>query len=376
MAHAYTPGLQVTQETVVRKDRLLPIAGEVLVAKGDRVDADTVVARTELPSDVATVNVVNLLGITPEEIEQYMLKKEGDLIEEGDVIAENKPLFGLKILKTEVKSPIKGRVENISNVTGQILLRKPPRHIELDAYVQGAVVDVHEGAGVTVETVASYIQGIFGIGGERKGELVVVVDGPEQPLTPDLIREEHQGKIVVGGSLVEWPALKKATEVGIRGVIGGGFQSRFIKEWLGYEIGVAITGDEEVKTTLILTEGFGRISMARRTFDLLKASEGKLASISGRTQIRAGVMRPEVIIPLGRDKMQAGAISGFEGGVKKGDEVRIIREPYFGRLGRVKALTPQPVVVESEAKVRVMEVDLDGGETVTVPRANVELIES
>jgi len=131
-----------------------------------------------------------------------------------------------------------------------------------------------------------------------------------------------------------------------------------------------------VATTLILTEGFGQISMARRTFNLLSASAGKQASISGRTQIRAGVMRPEVIIPIHREAGAAAQDQEVEGGVKAGDEVRIIREPYFGQLGRVKELTPQPVRIETEASVRVMTIELPGGEVVTVPRANVELIEA
>ena len=34
MAHAYTPGLKVVETALVRKQRRLPLAGEVLVEKG------------------------------------------------------------------------------------------------------------------------------------------------------------------------------------------------------------------------------------------------------------------------------------------------------------------------------------------------------
>ena len=51
MAHAYTPGLVVSERTLVTKRRLLPIRGDVLVARGSRVDARQVVARTELPGN-------------------------------------------------------------------------------------------------------------------------------------------------------------------------------------------------------------------------------------------------------------------------------------------------------------------------------------
>ncbi len=50
--------------------------------------------------------------------------------------------------------------------------------------------------------------------------------------------------------------------------------------------------------TLVITEGFGKMAMAHRTFDLLKSKQGMKASVNGATQIRAGVMRPEVIVPL------------------------------------------------------------------------------
>ena len=73
MAHSYTPGLRVTERATIRKERLLPIAGQVLAKAGARVRAEDVVARAELPGDVATVNVVNLLGIAAGEVPQYML---------------------------------------------------------------------------------------------------------------------------------------------------------------------------------------------------------------------------------------------------------------------------------------------------------------
>ncbi len=75
MAHAYTPGLRVTQHAVVHKERRLPLKGEVVVERGQAVRRAQVVARTELPGEVATLNLVNRLGISPQELAGYMLKK-------------------------------------------------------------------------------------------------------------------------------------------------------------------------------------------------------------------------------------------------------------------------------------------------------------
>ena len=56
--------------------------------------------------------------------------------------------------------------------------------------------------------------------------------------------------------------------------------------------------------------------------------------------------------------------------------MRVIREPNFGKLGHVTALPPELVAMETESKVRVLEVKLDSGEKYMLPRANVEMIES
>jgi hypothetical protein len=57
-----------------------------------------------------------------------------------------------------------------------------------------------------------------------------------------------------------------------------------------------------------------------------------------------------------------------------GTPIRVIREPYFGRLATVTDLPPQLMVVDSGTEVRVLKAKLDSGEEVLVPRANVEII--
>jgi hypothetical protein len=379
MAHAYTPGLRVTYQAEIEKERILPLKGSVEVKKGDRVTADTIVARTELPGSVQIINIVGLLGCNAKEVPDYMVKKEGDRIEKDEVIAETQPLLPfLKFMAIKIKSPIDGTVEKISNITGQVILRQPPEPVVVKAYFEGEVTEVIPDVGVKVRTTASFIQGIFGIGGETGGELVVVVKDESEELLPEHIKPEHKGKVIVGGSYVGMEAVRKGIKYGVMGMISAGLSDRDLRAILGKDLGVAITGHENIGITLVITEGFGRINMAKRTFELLKEREGMRASISGATQIRAGVIRPEIIIPLAKEKMSQDpdAEKTAEDGVMEGNPVRIIREPNFGRLGKVKRLIPELMVMESETKVRVMEVVLDDGTDFIVPRANVEIIES
>jgi hypothetical protein len=57
-----------------------------------------------------------------------------------------------------------------------------------------------------------------------------------------------------------------------------------------------------------------------------------------------------------------------------GSTVRVIREPFFGRLGQVTALPSEPALIETGARVRVLDIALEGGTETTLPRANVELV--
>jgi transcription antitermination factor NusG len=371
MAHAYTPGLKVTPSTRIRKIRRLPLRGQVLVEEGVTVTPETVVARTNIPGDAMTVNVANILGLEGEDIPELMVKKVGDEVKEGDLLAVYSTFFGL--FKSRAFSSVSGTVENISEVTGQVTVRTPPVPVEVHAYVKGKVMEVIPEQGVVVEAEGAFIQGIFGIGGEYQGQLVTVVADPEDLLDGNLIRPEHKGKILVGGSLVTASALKRAAAAGVVGLVAGGIIDQDLVDFLGYDIGVAITGHEEMPFAVIITEGFGRMRMADKTFQLLKSLEGMQASINGATQIRAGVMRPEIIVP--RPTAGAGDERGTSEGLVPGTHIRIIREPFFGELAEVVELPPELVVIETEAKVRILTARLADGTVVTVPRANVEIIE-
>ncbi|MFN8176508.1 MAG: hypothetical protein U0167_01130 [bacterium] len=375
MAHAYTPGLRVTELAQVRKERLLPLRGEVAVGAGDRVAAEQVVARTELPGNVHSVNVANILSVLADEVPSRMIRNEGEPVASGEPIARAATMFGL--FKSVARSPIAGRVESVSSVTGQVLLREPPVPVEVNAYVDGEVVEVRPEEGVVVETHGTLVQGIFGIGGEACGLIEMVAAAPDEVLDPSCLEIAHEGKIVVGGSLVTAEALQRAVMLGVRGVVAGGIDDATIKDFLGYDLGVAITGNEDKAVTLVVTEGFGRIPMAQGTFELLQARARMKASMNGATQIRAGVIRPEVVVPLpGRRAAGGPAAEVVAGGLVPGTRVRIIREPHFGRLGRVAELPSALQRLPTEAAVRVLVVDLEGGSRHVLPRANVEIIES
>jgi len=154
----------------------------------------------------------------------------------------------------------------------------------------------------------------------------------------------------------------------------GGVDYNSLSDLLGYELGVAITGSEEIGTSIIMTEGFGKVAMADKTFELFKKFNNHIASMNGSTQIRAGVIRPEVIIPAIDNQSKIKNLTEEDMIISVGSKVRVIRTPYFGKVGRVLSLPSELMEMESETIVRVAEIKFSDKQRAIIPRANLEMI--
>src|SRR5450830_1855991 len=98
-------------------------------------------------------------------------------------------------------------------------------------------------------------------------------------------------------------------------------------------------------------------------FQTIAAYEGKMVSINGRTQIRAGVIRPEILLPAGEDDSVSTetekTVSVMEE-LQIGDTVRIIREPWFGLVGKITADPEREVVLPSGVQTLIYELSVNG----------------
>lgn len=362
------PSLELSASTTRRYRRELPRSGTVLVKKGDVVESAGIIARTMLPGQLTIVRAAQELGIEPHDLSRFLLVKESDPVEEGVELASYKGFFGLFASRTV--SPCTGTIEFISVQTGNIGIRQPEIERNLHAYLCGTIVEVHETKGATIEAKGAFAQGIFGVGGERWGTLKSIPVKPEEIIRRSNIPDNIVGAVLFGGSAATTGALTLAAERGAIGVICGSIDDESLSAYVGHQIGVAVTGNEDVPLTLIISEGFGHIAINPRLLELLKKYEGHKVSINGATQVRAGAVRPEIMI------FHNDASSGHREDTEAmiGARVRLIRHPFFGQSGTVHAMPVQAEQIETGAVARVMTVALESGEMVTVPRANAELI--
>jgi len=312
------------------------------------------------------------LGCRPRDLEEMMVAKVGDEVKRGEIIAKKGDVAAYYTRSS--KSPISGVITGINYQTGFVTISRPFKEVVIDAYLQGKVAEIIPERGAVVEVPAVRLTGIFGVGRETHGELRVLVDGPGDVLDEDRVTPECEGKIIVGGSMATNEAIKKALDVGVKGVIAGTASYLNVIESLGVKLGVGITGQEDIDATLILMEGFGKLDMRSDIFEILKTLEGRLACINGATQIRAGAIRPEIIVPFPEYDGEFHETEVVYEDIEVGFPVRVINDPYFGERGKIVEIPREPYVIESEAKVPVAVVELEDGRKVTVPRANVEIL--
>ena len=197
---------------------------------------------------------------------------------------------------------------------------------------------------------------------------------PDQVLEAGMITDDCRDKIIIGGSFATNDALSKAIDVGAKGVVTGTANYFNLTQSLGVKLGIGITGQEDIPITVILMEGFGHLNMRKEVWETLAALEGMTASMNGATQIRAGAIRPEIIVSFFGYTGELAKPARYDVDLRKGAEIRIVSEPYFGAVGTVAEIIKEPVMIDTEAKVPVVKVQLEDGKQVMVPRANVEML--
>ncbi len=312
------------------------------------------------------------LGCKPREVPQNMLVEVGQEVKKGAIIAKKgeQSAFFTKA----ARAPISGIVTEVNDKNGYVTISRPFKEVIVDGYVQGKVTEVLPRFGAVIETQGVIINGIFGLGPENHGVLKVMSEDPEENLTEDMITEDLAGKVLVAGGFATNEALEKALEVGVNGVVCATASYLNLVNSLGVKLGVGITGQEDIDMTVILMEGFGRLTMWENAFNAFKQLDGMEVSLNGRTQIRAGAIRPEVVCPFPGYDGPLHDAEKMDEELEIGQRVRIVSDPHFGELGKIVELPHEPMEIETEASVPVARVELrQNSDVVLVPRKNVEV---
>ena len=126
---------RIASTTALRRERLLPVPGEVLVAPGALVEPDDIVARCREAGELHVVDVCRALSVGQERAGRSIRIAAGDMVEAGDVLAQPGGL--LATVRGACRAPVTGHVVSVQN--GLILVEAGAEDMELQAHLRGRV---------------------------------------------------------------------------------------------------------------------------------------------------------------------------------------------------------------------------------------------
>jgi hypothetical protein len=361
---AYIPHTShVTLFATLRRERLLPAPGEIIVDPGHRVEATEVVARAEINEFHRMVDLARVLGVPKDKVAPYMLKQEGDPVKKGEPIASRKVLLGMS--NKLVPSPVDGRLVLFDEGKALLAAVTP---FDLRAGLPGTVVNVIGSQGLVIEMTGALVEGVWGNGQDDFSVLRLLGAEPGEVLPIEQLELGMRGAILAAGTLVDLAELAKLSEVGIRGLI------------LGHVSTEALPALQKAPFPVLVTDGFGAGGFSLPVFNLLKGNSGREVWVNAHPGDRFRGTRPEAIIPLpSPSEPPPPPVEGEA--LSEGKRVRVLRGPDIGRVGTVIGLSDKPMTLPSGIRSCVAAVTLEDEPgartrpTISVAFANLELLE-
>ena len=227
------------------------------------------------------VDVAGPLGIRPRRIRGSLKRREGDFVAAGQTIAADvsKGVF--------VRAPSSGLVKKVDRKAGTVTVQYDVRPVRMRSIVSGEVESVEEGWSASVRWAGQRLTCAIGFGPDSCGVLT--------PVEGNALPQDGSGLVAAFDSTVDARLLEAAASAGYAGVLAPSVRNGEWVRFCGAELGVALTGDEDIPFGLVITEGFGTHPASDAAVSFLHRWKGSRVGLSTRTQIRAGVSRPSVL---------------------------------------------------------------------------------
>jgi hypothetical protein len=240
-----------------------PSSGKVLVKKGDSVAADQVLAKGERVVE-KEINLVITLRIPPKKIFDFLTKSLGSKISQGELLAERKGIFG----KKQIFSPYEGTLESLSE-EGVLKIKVAQEKVEIKTPLAGKVTAIGKD-NLEISFPARKIVGVWGIGGQALGQLVVL-GSQEKEVSLFDIKGDLQGKVVAFSGELTPGFWHKAVACGLMGIVCGKLSHEQFSQGLEREASLPLLVVGDGKEGLIKDE----------IWQTIKASQEKMVVLNG-----------------------------------------------------------------------------------------------
>jgi hypothetical protein len=352
MTNVFSQG-HVSTIANIRRHHPLPVGAGSRVIGGQFIKANEIIAISEHPTEYRLVDAAQQLRVNAAQLGGYLLKREGESVQEDEVLASRR--IPLRFQPLEVLAPIGGFIRTITS--GKILIEGIRERVEIHSPIPGRVFSIAPDEYIVIELKGVQIQLPWGHGEPVWGTLKLLGESPSDGA--DLrFNIDHRGSIVAMGAPLTEEILREASDIRVRGLIGASMHAELVSlvKELDFPVGI--------------TQGFGRLPMSERIFNLLKTYNGRelALAVSGEADWRE--MPPEIIIPI--DTTAAPEDLGRTQPFAPGQKVRILQSPYLGEIGTISSLPDGPQQLESGLWVLGAFVEMPTGETQYLPFTNLE----
>lgn len=354
------PSSHATLLATLRRERLLPGRGTVVVQVDQRVESSDVVARGDHTDRHVLLDVARALAVARDKSAALLTRQEGDEVKKGETLAVKKGLLG----NQSVLSPVDGRLVLFEDGKALIAGAAP---FELRAGLPGNVINMLPDRGVIIETTGALLEGVWGNGRDDFSALRLLTRAADQPLNAEQLDLGLRGAVIAVSVLADTGPLQSVRDIGVRGLIIGSAPAELLPTL------------QALPFAVMLTDGFGLGGMCEPAFNLLAGNSGREAWLNATPGDRFAGKRPEVIIPLPSPSSLTPPPPSDGEPLKEGKRVRVLRGPDAGRVGTVIGLSDKPMALPSGLRAMVAAVTLEESRgsrpTITVPFANLEHLE-
>jgi hypothetical protein len=355
MSEIFLPSItHVLPMTAIRRQRILPVPGAIMVRVNEKVQAADVVAEAEIEPKHYYLDIARGLGLSPKAAARHIVPQKGDRVEAGQLIAGP-----VGITRRSVRAPAEGHIADIRQ--GRVLLEARGELLQLRAGFPGVVIGSDGSQVVTVETTGALIQAAWGNGLQDYGVMRMVGESPASRLQTDHLDVNLRGAVLVAGICDHSAPLHQATELSVRGVILGSMAAELIP--------VA----RKLPYPVLLIEGFGEQPLNSLAYHLLINNVGREVAVDAGSPWPQPGYRPEVVIPLPANRQVA--LPEDVIALKPGRRVRILKPPYQGEVGLVRELLTAAISYPNGVRARSAAVEIEGVGTTNVPLANLEILQ-
>lgn len=347
------PVTHILPLAAIRRIRMLPVKGSVLVRAGEKVNATDVIAEATLTPEHIVLDVARGLGVAANKAAGYMQRKVGDKLTKDSIVASRGGLVPRTVRTTHA-----GHLVAIS--AGQVLIEVKNKPYQLKAGLPGEILSVEPDLGGVVESAGAWIQGVWGNDKINFGILTVLAKEPGHVLSAGELNVTHKGSILLAGYCDQRNVLESARDLPIHGLILASMAPKLAATAL------------RMPYPIILIEGFGKLEMNSAAYTLLSTNATREVTINAETLNRYTDKRPEIIIPLegSGNPLIPLSLETFTAGQK----VRVLRSPHIGAIGTIEALLPGLTRLPSGLRAPCANIEIEQGEKMVVPLANIEVL--